>query len=114
MCYYYTGQYRHSKIDMCASVGIHRNAKGKESVLSSAIWLVGNQVHLSAIKEKLYSALHHAITWLLFMQLFFNCTQMHVSTYTNVQVIFVGLKRRPATVYLQAATLKNGILYIIQ
>ena len=43
------------------------------------------------------SALPHAITWLLLVQLFFNCTQMHAITYTNC----IYLCKAWTTVYVE-------------
>ena len=34
-----------------------------------------------------------AITWLLFIKLFFNCTQMHVTTYTNNPKLFIYISQ---------------------
>ena len=59
-------------------------------VVGRAMQLVGNHTHFRAIQEiivhvtvKLHSASPRAITLLLLVQLFSNCTQMCVITYTN-------------------------------
>ena len=47
-----------------------------------------NQRIIVHISVKLHSASPHAITRLLLAQLFFNCTQISVTTYTNSTVTF--------------------------
>ena len=53
MCYNYTGQYRRNRIGKWASVRSHGNPKGTNMVsyVGNAMWLVGNCMHLSVIKE---------------------------------------------------------------
>ena len=43
--------YRSNRVGKCASVGTHNEPKGKESDIGNAIWLVGDHMHLSTIKE---------------------------------------------------------------
>ena len=43
--------YRRNKIIKHVSIGTHGDLKGKEFVIGSAIWLLGNCMQLSAIKE---------------------------------------------------------------
>ena len=65
--YYCTGATRL----ICAWIGTHRDPKGNKRVMSSAIWLlVGNHMHLSAIKNK---GLYIFVTAILTLLQLFDC-----------------------------------------